>query len=145
MALQKSIFKQYIAPSFVIGLFIFGLIAGIDEFVAANSDFRVTIWDRLNGRGDVPEGRAEVSQQLAIQICIQYGQSQFGRNLLQSRFDNFSSRYNADLKVHTIFLDLTIRDQERDEIYIRCDISAVNRMILESRVKGLSGFGFFGS
>lgn len=143
MALKKSFFKQYVLPGIGIFVFTVGLIIAVEELVSSEGEYRVTIWDRLNGRSELPTGNANVSQQLAIQVCYQQALSQFKRNLLQSRFDNRSSRYNQELKVHTIFLDLTIKGKERDSIYIRCDISAVNRMILEYRIKGLSGFGFF--
>ncbi|EAR08405.1 hypothetical protein MED297_16734 [Reinekea blandensis MED297] len=117
----------------------------IEEFVATNGSYRVTIWDVLNGRGELPEGRAEVSQQVAIEVCRQKASAEFGRNLLLTRFDQRSSRYNPELKVHTVFINLTIKGSERDPIYIRCDISAVNRMIIESRIKGTRGFSLFGT
>jgi hypothetical protein len=104
------------------------------------------IMDTLQGGSNepaVPVGRADVSQQMAFVICKQQGQSQLGRNLLQVNFDQRSSRYNEDLKMHTIFADLIVKGSEREPIYIRCDISAVNRQILEYRIKGMTGFGAF--
>lgn len=145
MAKPKSVFKRVVGPSIVIVAFVIGLAMAIEEFVASNGVYRVTIWDVLNGRGELPEGRAEVSQQVAIQVCRQKALSELGRNLLQARFDQRSSRYNMDLKVHTVFMNLTIKGSEREPIYIRCDISAVNRMIIESRIKGGQGLSFFGS
>jgi hypothetical protein len=104
------------------------------------------IMDTLQGSSSepvVPVGRADVSQQMAFVICKQQGQSQLGRNLLQVNFDQRSSRYNEDLKMHTIFADLIVKGSEREPIYIRCEISAVNRQILEYRIKGMTGFGAF--
>jgi hypothetical protein len=144
MAKKKSLFKSVIMPSFVVVSFAITLGLAIEEFVASQGVYRTTIWDVLNGRGELPNGRAEVSQQVAIEVCRQKALSEFGRNLLLSKFDQRSSRYNSELKVHTVFINLTIKDKEREPIYIRCDISAVNRMIVESRIKGMSGFSFFG-
>jgi hypothetical protein len=144
MARKKSLFKSVIMPSFVVVSFAITLGLAIEEFVASQGVYRTTIWDVLNGRGELPNGRAEVSQQVAIEVCRQKALSEFGRNLLLSKFDQRSSRYNSELKVHTVFINLTIKDKEREPIYIRCDISAVNRMIVESRIKGMSGFSFFG-
>lgn len=144
MAKHKGVFKTVIVPSVVIVAFVIGLALAIEEFVATNGTYRVTIWDVLNGRGELPDGRAEVSQQVAIEVCRQKASGEFGRNLLMTRFDQRSSRYNPELKVHTVFINLTVKGAERDPIYIRCDISAVNRMIIESRVKGTRGFSFFG-
>lgn len=139
----KNTFKSTVLPGLVVSIFLVALAIAIQEFVAANGDFRVTVWDRLNGRGELPQGRAEVSQQVAIEVCKQKALGEFGRDLLLTKFDQRSSRYNGDLKVHTVFIDLTIRERERDPIYIRCDISAVNRTILESRVQGIRGFSLF--
>lgn len=144
MAKKKSLFKTVIMPSFVVVSFAVALGMAIEEFVASQGVYRTTIWDVLNGRGELPNGRAEVSQQVAIEVCRQKALSEFGRNLLLSKFDQRSSRYNSELKVHTVFINLTIKDKEREPIYIRCDISAVNRMIIESRIKGMSGFSLFG-
>jgi hypothetical protein len=145
MAVKKSKFRTVVIPLVVVVSFAVGLAMSIEEFVASQGDFRTTIWDVLNGRGELPEGRAEVSQQVAIQVCKQKALSEFGRNLLLTRFDQKSSRYNAEKKVHTVFVNLTIKEKEREPIYIRCDISAVNRMIIESRVKGMVGFSLFGN
>ncbi len=134
-----------ILPWVVVVIFAVGMGVAVDEYVASQSSYRITVWDRFVGRDEVPQGRAEVSQQLAIQICRQKAASEFGRNLLMSKFDQRSSRYNKELKVYTVFVNLTIKNKEREAIYIRCDISAVNRMILESRVKGFQGFSVFGS
>ncbi|MFQ3283275.1 hypothetical protein, partial [Reinekea sp.] len=109
----------------------------------AQGDYRPTIWDILNGRGELPEGRAEVSQQVAIQVCKQEALNTYGRSLMQADFDDRSTRYNAELKVHTVFIDLRVKGQEKNDIYIRCDVSAVNRQLLEVRIKGGAGFSFF--
>ena len=143
MAFKKSKFKTVVIPVFVVVSFAIALAMSIEEFVASQGVYRTTIWDVLNGRGELPSGRAEVSQQVAIQVCKQKAITEFGRNMLLARFDQRSSRYNPELKVHTIFVNLTIKEKERDPIYIRCDISAVNRMIIESRVKGNGGLSFF--
>lgn len=144
MAFKKSKFKTVVIPVFVVVSFAIALAMSIEEFVASQGVYRTTIWDVLNGRGELPSGRAEVSQQVAIQVCKQKAITEFGRNMLQAQFDQRSSRYNPELKVHTIFVNLTIKEKERDPIYIRCDISAVNRMIVESRIKGNGGLSFFG-
>jgi len=136
--------KTIVIPVLIIFILVGGLGLAIEEFVVSNGEFRTTLWDGMNGRGEIPKGRAEVSQQVAIQICKQQALQHFGRNLLLGKFDQRSSRYNKDLKVHTIFVDLTVKEKEREPIYIRCDISAVNRMIIESRVKGMVGFSLFG-
>jgi ABC-type uncharacterized transport system ATPase subunit len=144
MAVKKSKFKTVVVPVFVVVSFAVALAMSIEEFVASQGVYRTTIWDVLNGRGELPSGRAEVSQQVAIQVCKQKAITEFGRNMLLARFDQRSSRYNPELKVHTIFVNLTIKEKERTPIYIRCDISAVNRMIVESRIKGNGGLSFFG-
>jgi ABC-type uncharacterized transport system ATPase subunit len=143
MALKKSKFKTIVVPVFVVVSFAVALAMSIEEFVASQGVYRTTIWDVLNGRGELPNGRAEVSQQVAIEVCKQKALAEFGRNMLMAKFDQRSSRYNPELKVHTVFVNLTIKEKERDPIYIRCDISAVNRMIVESRIKGNGGLSFF--
>jgi hypothetical protein len=140
---QQGVFRRVVVPIGSVIVFIAGLIIFVDEYSAATGEFRLTIWDKLQGRTAVPIGRGEVSQQLAIEICKQQARVDFGRDLLQVDFDQRSSRYNMEIKVHTIFADLVIKDSERDPIYIRCDISAVNREILQYRVKGMKGFYFF--
>ena len=143
MLKKKSKFKTVVLPMVVVIVFAVGLAMAIDEFVASQGVYRTTVWDMLNGRGELPDGRAEVSQQVAIEVCRQKASSELGRNLLLSKYDQRSSRYNPELKVHTVFITLTVKEKERDLIYIRCDISAVNRMIIESRIKGMGGVGFF--
>ncbi|WP_196157821.1 hypothetical protein [Reinekea sp. G2M2-21] len=145
MVSKKSKFRTVVLPSVIVVGFAVGLGMAIDEFVASQGVYRTTVWDLLNGRGELPTGRAEVSQQVAIEVCRQKASRELGRNLLLTRFDQRSSRYNGELKVHTVFINLTVKDHEREQVYIRCDISAVNRMIIESRIKGMSGFGFFNS
>jgi len=145
MAVKRSKFKTIVLPIFIVVGFALGLAVAIDDFIASQTVYRTTIWDVLNGRGELPNGRAEVSQQVAIQVCKQKALSELGRNLLLTKFDQRSSRYNSELKVHTVFLDLTVKEKERDPIYIRCDISAVNRMIIETRIKGMGNFSFFSS
>jgi len=140
---KKSKFKTIVLPIIVVVSFAVGLAMAIDEFIASQGVYRTTMWDVLNGRGELPEGRAEVSQQVAIEVCRQKALAELGRNLLMAKYDERSSRYNPELKVHTVFINLTVKDRERDPIYIRCDISAVNRMIFESRIKGMGGPLFF--
>jgi len=143
VAKKQSGFKRVVLPMAIVVVFVVGLVIFIDEYSASTGEFRITLWDRLQGRTAVPVGRGEVSQQLAIEICKQQAGADFGRNLLQFDFDQRSTRYNKQIKVHTIFADLMIKGGERDPIYIRCDISAVDRTILEYRVKGMTGFSLF--
>ncbi|MEP4545880.1 MAG: hypothetical protein ABJ000_06855 [Saccharospirillum sp.] len=116
---------------------VFAAVMGIalEEMAAGEGEYRRTVWDRLTGKPVVPVGRAQVSVQLAVEICRQRVARQLGRELLQSSFDQRSSRYNTELQVHTVFLDLTLEGRERDDIYARCDVSAVNRLILEYRLQ----------
>ena len=144
MAKKNSVFKTIVVPIVVIVAFAIGLAMVIEELVASQGDYRVTVWDALNGRGELPNGRAEVNQQVAIEVCRQKAQGELGRDLMLAKFDQRSSRYDPDLKVHTIFIDLTVKGKEREDVYIRCAISAVNRMIIETRIKGEGGFGMFG-
>lgn len=143
MTVKKNKFKTIWIPSIVVIIFTFAMVISIDEMLASQGDYRPTIWDILNGRGELPEGRAEVSQQVAIQVCKQEALNSYGRNLMQTDFDGRSTRYNEELKVHTVFIDLRIKGQEERDIYIRCDVSAVNRQLLEVRIKGGAGFSFF--
>jgi hypothetical protein len=143
MAYKKSKFKTIIIPSFVITVFSIGMVLGIDEMIASQGVYRTTLWDVLNGRGELPKGRAEVSQLVAVQVCKQLALDTYGRNLIQTDFDSRSSRYNGELKVHTIFVDLRVKGKEKSDMYIRCDVSAVNRQIIESRLKGGDSLLFF--
>ncbi len=119
----------------VIVLFVAAMAIALEEMAAGEGEFRRTVWDRMTGKPAVPEGRAQVSLQLAVEICRQRVAGQLGTELLQSSFDQRSSRYNTELQVHTVFLDLTLQGRERDDIYARCDVSAVNRLILEYRLQ----------
>ena len=116
---------------------VFAAVMGIalEEMAAGEGEYRRTVWDRLTGKPAVPVGRAQVSVQLAVELCRQRVAQQLGRELLQLSFDQRSSRYNTELQVHTVFLDLTLEGRERDDIYARCDVSAVNRLILEYRLQ----------
>jgi hypothetical protein len=114
----------------------------LEEIAAGQGEYRRTLWDRITGKPAIPEGRALVSIQLAQEVCRQRVTERLGRELLQTSFDQRSSRYNTELQVHTIFLNLTIQGRERDDIYVRCDVSAVNRMILEFRLQNYGGFLF---
>lgn len=120
---------------FIIVLFVAVMGIALEEMAADEGEFRRTIWDRLTRKPAVPEGRAQVSLQLAVEICRQRVAGQLGRDLLQTSFDQRSSRYNTELQVHTVFLDITLQGRERDDIYARCDVSAVNRLILEYRLQ----------
>ena len=144
MKSHSNVHIRSFLPWMFVAVFIVSMGIAIEEYVASQLNYRVTLWDRLVGRDQVPKGRAEVSQQVAVEVCRQKATASFGRNLLLSKFDQRSSRYNANLKVHTIFVNLTVKEKEREPIYIRCDISAVNRMILESRIKGMSAASLFG-
>lgn len=121
---------------FMIILVLAGAMAiALEELAADEGEFRRTIWDRLTGKPAVPVGRAQVSVQLAVEVCRQRVAGQLGSQLLQSSFDQLSSRYNTEMQVHTVFLDLILQGRERDDIYARCDVSAVNRLILEFRIQ----------
>lgn len=143
MAQKSNRFKTVYLPLFIVSVFTFAMYIAVEELLSSQGEYRVTIWDILNGRGEVPEGRAEVSTQVAIQVCKGVAQQQMGPGLIQADFDQRSSRYSEQYKVHTIFLDLRIRGRDNEDLYIRCDISAVNRVLLESRVQGERTFGLF--
>ncbi|MBU2865204.1 hypothetical protein QWZ13_12330 [Reinekea marina] len=143
MAVKKSKFKTIVIPIILALGFTFAMVLAVDEMVANQGEYRPSVWDVLNGRGELPQGRAEVSQQVAIQVCKQEAIDSYGRDLMQTNFDKRSSRYNSELKVHTVFVNLRVKDQEDLDLYIRCDVSAVNRQMLETRIKGGKGFGFF--
>lgn len=117
--------------------FILALGIVLDEFTANNGmgEYRRSIWDIITGQEPPPQGRAEVSVQLAQELCRQQVRQTVGDMFIRAHFDNRSSRYNKELKVHTIFLDLEVTNGERG-VYGRCDVSAVDRRILEYRVKG---------
>lgn len=119
----------------VIVVFVAAMGIALEEMAAGEGEYRRTVWDRLTGKPAVPVGRAQVSVQLAVEICRQRVAQQLGRELLQTSFDQRSSRYNTELQVHTVFLDLTLEGREREDIYARCDVSAVNRLILEYRLQ----------
>lgn len=128
-------------PFFFTFLVVVGMAIAIEEYAASLGPYRLTIWDRLTSNvKEIPAGRAQVSLQVAIQLCRQRASSDLGSSLLMSKFDQRASRYDLERKVHTIFLDLTLKGSEREQIYIRCDVSAVERTILESRIKGISSF-----
>ena len=119
----------------VIIAFVAAMGIALEEMAAGEGEYRRTVWDRMTGKPAVPVGRAQVSVQLAVEICRQRVVGQLGRELLRANFDQRSSRYNTELQVHTVFLDLTLDGRERDDIYARCDVSAVNRLILEYRLQ----------
>lgn len=119
-----------------VGSLIFILTVAVDEMLAADGEFRLTLWDRITGSTEVPQGRAEVSIQLAQEVCRQKLIKQLGSSLIHASFDNRSSRYNPEYKVHTVFMNLQIVGEEREDIYARCDVSAVNRKIIEYRIQG---------
>lgn len=112
------------------------LVVVIDEMSASTGPYRPTVLDRITGDVAVTEGRAEVSVQLAQSLCRQRVTREFGPDLLQVMFDNRSSRYNPEYKVHIVFLDLQINGESDADIYVRCIVSAVNRRIIEYRVQG---------
>ena len=113
----------------VIIAFVAAMGIALEEMAAGEGEYRRTVWDRMTGKPAVPVGRAQVSVQLAVEICRQRVVGQL------ANFDQRSSRYNTELQVHTVFLDLTLDGRERDDIYARCDVSAVNRLILEYRLQ----------
>ncbi|GGX51345.1 hypothetical protein [Saccharospirillum salsuginis] len=136
--------KKQSVVGLVSGMVVIVLLAGamgiaLEEMAANKGDYRRTLWDWLTGKPAIPEGRAQISIQLAQELCRQRVARQMGSQLQQAAFDSRSSRYNETLQVHTVFLDLQIRNEERD-IYARCDVSAVERTILEFRIQGMGGF-----
>lgn len=143
MKKKTSRLMSVYVPLVIVALFTLGMYVAVEELIVRQGDYRVTMWDILNGRGELPDGRAEVSTQVAIQVCKGVAQQQLGPSLIQADFDQRSSRYSEPLKVHTVFLDLRVRGRDDEDLYIRCDISAVNRVVLESRVQGQRQFGFF--
>lgn len=132
--------KQRSWPGLLGGLSLIILFAAamgiaLEELSTGEGEYRRTVWDRLTGQPAIPQGRTQVSVQLAVEVCRQRVAAQLGPELLQSSFDERSSRYNSHLQVHTVFLDLRVEGRERDDIYARCDVSAVNRLILEYRLQ----------
>jgi hypothetical protein len=111
----------------------------LEELASARGDYRRTVWDRISGVPAPPQGQAEVSLQVAQELCRQETTGRLGSELIRASFDGRSSRYNPEFQVHTVFLDLTISGREREDIYVRCDVSAVQRLILEYRLHGYSG------
>lgn len=138
-AVKESSVAGQIAKWALVLAIILALGIALDEFTAKSGDgeYRRTIWDRLTGKEPPPQGRAEVSVQLAQELCRQQVARSMGELFVRAHFDNRSSRYNRELKVHTIFLDLEVANGEQG-VYGRCDVSAVERRILEYRVKGWS-------
>lgn len=123
----------------VILLLVSAMAIALEEMAASRGDYRRTIWDRLTGKPSVSSGQVHVGVQVAQEMCRQRVAKEMGPELLQASFDNRSSRYNENYKVHTVFLDLHIRNDDRDA-YARCDVSAVERVILEFRIHGRGGF-----
>jgi hypothetical protein len=124
----------------VIVLLAVGMGLALEEMAASNGEYRRTVWDRLTGKPPIPVGRAQISIQLAQESCRQRVSGQLGSQLLQAKFDQRSSRYNEEVQVHTIFLTLTLKGLERDDVYVRCDVAAVNRTILEYRLQNYGNF-----
>ncbi|MFG1498309.1 hypothetical protein ABMA57_16870 [Saccharospirillum sp. HFRX-1] len=138
-AVKESSAASQIAKWALVLAFILALGIALDEFTANTGDgeYRLSIWDRITGKEPPKQGRAEVSVQLAQELCRQQVRQSLGEMFIRAHFDNRSSRYNQELKVHTIFLDLEVTSGESG-VYGRCDVSAVDRRILEYRVKGWS-------
>lgn len=134
---KKSLGSSRFAQFVLVTSMIAALVMTVDEMLALDGDFRLTLWDRIAGKSEVPQGRVEVSIQLAQEVCRQKVIRELGSSLIQASFDGRSSRYNPDYKVHTIFMNLQISGEKRDaDIYARCDVSAVNRTIIEYRIQG---------
>jgi len=139
--LSFKIQKKQSVVGLISGMVVIVLLAAsmgvaLEEMAANKGMYRRTIWDWLTGKPAIPEGRAQISIQLAQELCRQRVARQLGGQLQQASFDSRSSRYNEALQVHTVFLDLQIKNDERD-IYARCDVSAVERTILEFRIQGM--------
>lgn len=133
---KQSRAMQWVKRTVVVGSLVFVLVVVIEEMVLPDLEFRRTLWDRMVGRAEVPQGRAEVSVQLAQEVCRQKVFSELGDSLIHASYDGRSSRYNPEYKVHTIFMNLQISGEDSDDIYARCDVSAVNRRIIEYRIQG---------
>lgn len=134
---KKSFGSSRFAKFALVTSMIVILVVAIDEILVLDGDFRRTLWDRMVGQAEVPQGRVEVSIQLAQEVCRQKVIRELGSSLIHASFDGRSSRYNPDYKVHTIFMNLQISGEKRDaDIYARCDVSAVNRTIIEYRIQG---------
>ncbi len=115
------------------------MVIAVEEMAATKGDYRRTIWDRISGKPSVSGDQIQVGVQLAQEMCRQRVAREVGPELMRASFDNRSSRYSEAYKVHTIFLDLQVKDS-RNDVYARCDVSAVDRVILEFRIHGLGGF-----
>lgn len=143
MVARKDV-KQRPIAGLVVGLvLILGLgsvmVIAVEEMAASKGDYRRTLWDRISGKPSASGDQVQVGVQLAQEMCRQRVVREVGPELMRASFDNRSSRYNEGYKVHTIFLDLQVRDNT-DDVYARCDISAVERVILEFRIHGMGGF-----
>lgn len=135
---QRSVLGLATGLSIVI-LLAAALGIALEEMAATQGDYRRTVWDRITGKPEVPRGRTQISIQLAQELCRQRVASRMGNSLLQASFDSRSSRYNEAYQVHTVFLNLQVRNEDRD-VYARCDVSAVERTILEFRIQGMGDF-----
>lgn len=136
---QKNRLKGILIGAGLIPVLIITMIMLLEELASAQGEYRRTLWNRISGAPVPPQGRAEVSLQVAQEICRQEVASRLGGELIRATFDHRSSRYNQTYQVHTVFMDLEISGRERDDIYARCDVSAVQRQILEFRLHGYSG------
>ena len=136
---KKNSLKGVLIGFGLIPVLVITMIMLLEELSRAQGDYRRTLWDRVSGAPAPPQGRAEVSLQVAQEICRQEVARRLGSELIRANFDSRSSRYNQGYQVHTVFLNLEISGRERDDIYARCDISAVQRQILEFRLHGYSG------
>lgn len=88
----------------------------------------------------------ELPMQEAYAACRARVVSETGSNLMSTRFDNRSSRYNASNREYIIFLNVYMRPADRGgdtmELWSRCNVSAVTAEITEFRLN--SDAGFFG-
>ncbi|MFT5008622.1 MAG: hypothetical protein ACI868_001317 [Granulosicoccus sp.] len=84
-----------------------------------------------------------LTQPQALKVCLGQAREDYGDNILQSTFDQQSSRFNVSENTFTIFADLVIKGMEREPAYIRCEVSAKNREILDYRIKGMKRKSLF--
>lgn len=136
---KKNSIKGVLIGVVLIPVLVLTMIMLLEELSRAQGDYRRTLWDRISGSPAPPQGQAEVSLQVAQEICRQEVARRLGGELIRASFDSRSSRYNPSYQVHTVFLNVEVSGREREDIYARCDISAVQRQILEFRLHGYSG------
>lgn len=141
---------------FVIGAFIAVIIAA----VALTLFFRSIALSQSTGKGNFVTDMLGISpppqvspniipMQDAFVACRARVMSDAGSQLMNTRFDTRSSRFDADRNEYVIFMDVFMRPTDRSgvplELWSRCNISAVTLEITEFRLNSDQGFfGLFG-